>query len=140
MLYSVAHFQYSFAEDWQQALFEQNLADIGFETFLDSDAYIQTALLRREQLDQLVAHTPEVTLLNVEACPDENWNATWESEHQEQHIPLPNDEVLIRPHCAFGAGYHDTTSMLVERLITYAKENDINHCRVLDNGCGTGIA
>lgn len=132
MKYSVAHFQTSFAEQWQADIFAQALCDIGFDTIDGSDAYIPTALLDLPALHSLVTQTEGVSLLSVEDCPDENWNAVWESEHAVEQLPMG---VVIVPHCAFGAGHHETTGMLIDALM----ERDWTGCRVLDNGCGTGV-
>ena len=132
MLYSVAHFQTSFAEQWQADIFAQSLCDIGFDTIDGSDAYIPTAHLDIPALQAVVAQTEGVSLLSVEECPDENWNAVWESEHAAEQLPM---DVVIIPHCAFGAGHHETTGMMIDALM----ERDLSGCRVLDNGCGTGV-
>lgn len=132
MQYSVAHFQTSFAEQWQADIFAQALCDIGFDTIDGSDAYIPTAHLDIPALQALVAQTEGVVLLSVEECPDENWNAVWESEHAAEQLPM---DVVIIPHCAFGAGHHETTGMMIDALM----ERDLSGCRVLDNGCGTGV-
>ena len=150
MQYSVAHFQTSFAEQWQADVFAQALCDIGFDTIEDTpsdndnsqmvncpivqslSAYIPTAHLDIPALQALVAQTEGVSLLSVEECPDENWNAVWESEHTAEQLPM---DVLIIPHCAFGAGHHETTGMMIDALM----ERDLTGCRVLDNGCGTGV-
>lgn len=131
MQYTVAHFEYHFAAPWGQSLWEQQLADIGFETFDQADAYIQTQLLNHDALQALLAEQSEVKLLSVEDCPDENWNATWEAEHPAEELPLG---VRIVPHCAFGAGHHETTSMMVQALLDHRPTG-----RVLDMGCGTGV-
>ena len=150
MQYSVAHFQTSFAEQWQADIFAQALCDIGFDTIEDTpsdndncqmvncpivqslSAYIPTAQLDKAALQALVAQTEGVSLLSVEECPDENWNAVWESEHAAEQLPM---DVLIIPHCAFGAGHHETTGMMIDALM----ERDLTGCQVLDNGCGTGV-
>ena len=150
MQYSVAHFQTSFAEQWQADIFAQSLCDIGFDTIEDTpsdndnsqivncpivqslSAYIPTAQLDKAALQALVAQTEGVSLLSVEECPDENWNAVWESEHAAEQLPM---DVVIIPHCAFGAGHHETTGMMIDALM----ERDLSGCRVLDNGCGTGV-
>ena len=132
MQYSVAHFQTSFAEQWQADIFAQALCDIGFDTIDGSDAYIPTVHLDIPALQALVAQTEGVSLLSVEECPNENWNAVWESEHAAEQLPM---DVVIIPHCAFGAGHHETTGMMIDALM----ERDLTGCRVLDNGCGTGV-
>ena len=139
MQYSVVHLKYSFAQEWEQALFEQALCDIGFEVFDGENAYVQTAILDENQvaLEALIAETEGIELLSIELCEDSNWNARWEAEHEIIELPL---DVRITPHCAFGAGHHETTSMMIEALIQAQKQGYFTHTRhVLDMGCGTGV-
>lgn len=139
MQYSVAHLRYSFAQDWQQELFEQAMCDLGFEVFDEADAYIQTALLeeQRDAIMQIIAQTDGVEFIAWEDCPDENWNAQWEAEYQPIQLPM---DVRITPHCAFGAGHHETTSMMIQSLIEYQSNGYFTSPRsVLDMGCGTGV-
>ena len=148
MLYTQCTFAVTMP-DWQRALFEQDLADVGFEAFCETEtdngpvslAYIQTSLFRRQAMEQIVSAYDGVMLLSAEDCPDDNWNQAWEQEHPQFTIELPNSQVLIQSHCAFGAGYHETTSMLIQALIRHYTSNTTHHtpCTVLDNGCGTGI-
>ncbi len=134
MRYSVAHLRYSFPEQWQQDVFEQALCNLGFEVFDGSDAYIPTTILqaRQEEIKALITNTVGVELMNLQDCADEDWNAVWESEHPAEELPLG---VVIVPHCAFGAGHHETTSMLIDALI----ERQEAFPQVLDMGCGTGV-
>lgn len=139
MQYSVVHLNYSFTEDWQQELLEQELGDLGFEVFDGSDAYIQTAVLddNNEAIQALLSEAEGVTLLSIEQCEDINWNATWEAEHEIIELPLG---VRITPHCAFGAGHHETTSMMIEALQQAQADGVFAHpTTVLDMGCGTGV-
>ena len=139
MQYSVAHLQYSFAEEWQQELFEQSMCDLGFEVFDEANAYIQTAVLleQRDAILQLIAQTDGVEFIAWEDCPDENWNAQWEAEHECIELPLG---VRITPHCAFGAGHHETTSMMIQALMEQQTIGYFSSPRsVLDMGCGTGV-
>ena len=142
MNYSVAHFIYRFEEDWQKDLFLQSLADIGFDSFEDDKAYIPTDLYDEQQLSALVVGREDVQLSDVRQCEDRNWNEEWEKEHPEFEINLKSTatgrtaNIHIIPRCAFGAGYHETTSMMLDALQT-AHLNLLNS--VLDNGCGTGI-
>ena len=139
MQYSVVHLSYSFTEDWQQELLEQDLCDLGFEVFDGSNAYIQTAIFEenREAIQELLSQTEGVLLLGTEQCEDINWNAAWEAEHEIIELPLG---VRITPHCAFGAGHHETTSMMIEALLQAQADGLFAHpTTVLDMGCGTGV-
>ena len=139
MQYSVVHFSYRFDQTWQQDLFEQDLCDLGFEVFDGENAYIQTSVLEENQqaLNALITNTEGVSLLSTEECEDINWNATWEAEHEIVELPLG---VRITPHCAFGAGHHETTSMMIEALMEAQEQGYFAQERhVLDMGCGTGV-
>lgn len=134
MRYSVAIFDYSFPQEWQADLFHQQLFDLGFDTIDENKAYIPTETLHacRAELEYLCDETEGVLLVSIDDCPDENWNAVWENEHPIQELPLG---IRIIPHCAFGAGHHETTSMLINTLIA----TDLSGKKVLDQGTGTGV-
>lgn len=133
MQYTEVIFQTPFTEEYQWDMFYQGLADLGFESFMEEKAYIQTELLQNAKL-QAYAHAQGVSVAAINACPDENWNATWEAEHEMEDLPMG---VKIIPHCAFGAGHHETTGMMVDAIIRLAEEQPLGE--VLDQGCGTGI-
>lgn len=142
MKYNVLHIQTYFAEEWQKDLFDQQLFDLGVDTiaglepeqvshaeyYIPSEIWTENA----DEIEALCAATQGVTFLDAEACPDENWNAVWESEHPMQELPLG---VKIIPHCAFGAGHHETTSILINTLVL----SDLSGKNVLDHGTGTGV-
>lgn len=134
MQYHVLHIETCFAEEWQADVFNQQICELGVDTISDSDYYIPSDVWTQnaDEIEALCAATEGVTLLRAEACPDENWNATWEAEHPMQELPLG---VKIIPHCAFGAGHHETTSMIINSLLS-AHLTDKN---VLDHGTGTGV-
>ena len=154
MKYHVLHITTDFAEEWQKEVFDQELCDLGVDTIDDAglepeqaghaDYYIPSDLWEQNQeaIQTQISDTEGATLLSVDEVPDENWNAVWEAEHPEQELPLG---VKIIPHCAFGAGHHETTAMMIEALMT---PHLTSPCRggttltgknVLDNGCGTGV-
>ena len=138
MKYHVLHIKTSFPEEWRKAVFDQMLCNIGVDTIDGDDYYLPSEIW--EQKEKLIRATINVEyhmdksaqLLSVEACPDENWNATWESEHPMQELSLG---VKIIPHCAFGAGHHETTSMMIDSLVA----SDLSDKIVLDHGTGTGV-
>lgn len=139
MQYSVVHLTYNFKESWQQDIFEQAMCDLGFEVFDQSDAYIQTIILSdiQKEVEALIKKTEGVELLGIEECEDHNWNAAWEAEHEIEKLPM---EVRITPHCAFGAGHHETTSMMINAILKAQEQGQIDaNYSVLDMGCGTGV-
>lgn len=134
MLYHVLHIKTNFSEEWQKDLFDQQLCDLGVDT-IDGDLYYIPSELWETQntnIQSQISYTEGAELLQAEACPDENWNATWEAEHPVQELPLG---VKIVPHCAFGAGHHETTAMMIEQLTA----TDLHGQTVLDHGTGTGV-
>jgi len=136
MKYSVAVFKYSFDQEWQQDLFEAELGELGFDMFDGEKAYILTDQLDETALQNFVAQREGVVLLHVEQCEERNWNETWETEHPLINLPL---DIQIRPHGAFGDGFHETTGMMIDRLISTQDLLATNMNAVLDNGCGTGV-
>ena len=147
MKYHVLHIKTDFAEEWQKEVFDQELCDLGVDT-IDAglepeqaghaDYYIPSDLWEQNQdaIQAQISDTEGATLLSVEEVPDENWNAVWEAEHPVQELPLG---VKIIPHCAFGAGHHETTARMIEALINFKSQISNFKFNVLDNGCGTGV-
>lgn len=145
MKYVEAKIKCEFAQEYLRDLFVQGLADLGFESFIDDDdaadngnatgttlcAYIQADALNETALRTYLSEAGQ-QLLALSPVPDTNWNAAWEAEHPVMELPLG---VRITPHCAFGAGHHETTSMMIENLLA----TDLNGTSVLDMGCGTGV-
>ena len=134
MRYHCLHIETRFAEEWQADVFNQQICELGVDT-IDGDAYYipsEVWAAHRAEIESLCTETEGATLLSTEECPDENWNATWEAEHPKMELPL---DITIVPHCAFGAGHHETTSMMIEALM----ETDLKDKKVLDHGTGTGV-
>ncbi len=65
-----------------------------------------------------------------------NWVPVWERET----FVLPAGEAVLwlDPGMAFGTGNHETTRLVVERLVTLSDPNRTS-ARVIDAGCGSGI-
>lgn len=134
MKYNVIHIETAFAEEWQADVFNQQICELGVDTIDAADYYIPSELWAEnaDEIEALCAATEGVTLIGAEECPDENWNAVWEAEHPMQELPLG---VKIIPHCAFGAGHHETTSMIINTLVC----SHLSGKNVLDHGTGTGV-
>lgn len=134
MLYHVLHIKTVFAEEWQRDVFDQQICELGVDTIDAEEYYIPSELWQQnaDEIERFCAATEGVTLVGAEQCPDENWNAAWEAEHPVHELPLG---IKIIPHCAFGAGYHETTSLLINMLLSAHLTDKI----VLDHGTGTGV-
>ena len=137
MKYHVLHIQTDFAEEWQADVFNQQISELGIDTIDAQDYYIQSELWEQnaDEIKTLCASTEGVSMLGVEECPDNNWNAAWEAEHPMMELPLG---VKIIPHCAFGAGHHETTSMMIDALL-HTSVLHFPQSTVLDHGTGTGV-
>lgn len=151
----VTFYSSPFSEDIYDAL-AADLANIGFESFVQSDntllAYINSALFS----SVLIEKTIENFVLDVEIkfsfkpIEDKNWNEEWEKNffnpiiiedkciiHSSFHIPQDKYEyqILIDPKMSFGTGHHQTTRLMIKEIL----DNKIEGKTVLDMGCGTAI-
>jgi ribosomal protein L11 methyltransferase len=133
------------------------LADSGYESFLPDDNGL-TAYIRAEDYDydatrQAIANCP-IPLTNVTVSDNriegQDWNAEWEKHyfkpivigdkcviHSSFHtdIPKADYDIVIDPKMAFGTGHHQTTTLILQRLLS----TDLNGLTVTDMGTGTGI-
>lgn len=136
MNYSVIHMQWGPHEEWEEEVLCQDLADAGCDSFMEQDAYVPTDLLDPTRIDNVLGAYRWVESYRIEQLKEENYNATWEQEHPLWEVSLRGGTTIqIMPHSAFGAGYHETTTMMVESL----QAMDLRGKTVMDNGCGTGI-
>jgi len=155
MKYSEVIFTRIVGEEWQQDLFIAELADIGFDTFEDTEtgfaAFIPTANLDLQALETVILQQEDGFEVRYEVVDiqDQNWNKLWESNFSP--ILIDNDcyvranfhpakpeiryEIIIDPKMSFGTGHHQTTTM----ILRYILENNFQDKEVLDMGCGTGI-
>lgn len=142
-------------EDYHQDLLINELAQIGFDTFEESDlgfkAYITTDKFKQCVLDERLKEFNDLFTFSYETnlIPAKNWNEVWESNFEAIDIdgkihvratfhPTKENveyEIVIDPKMAFGTGHHQTTAM----MMAYMLESDFKDKTVLDMGCGTGI-
>ena len=165
MKYNIAIIRCDELAEWQVDILTQQLADMGFDSFeQEADklhAYVPTDIVDSDSgfeqaLRELLADN-QAALQRFEPCNDENWNAVWEAEHPIEELPMG---VRITPHCAFGAGHHETTSMMIDQLVERQKKKGkslitsdslsdsgllslsaavFSLSSVLDMGTGTGV-
>ncbi|MBC6111996.1 50S ribosomal protein L11 methyltransferase [Pedobacter fastidiosus] len=155
MQYIKAIFKFKSIEDYQQDLLIADLADLGFDTFEDSENGF-TAFVIKENFNEqalinlLNEHSEEFkTEYSLEDVADENWNSEWEKNFSPLiiddvcyvratfHEPQPSYpyEIVIDPKMAFGTGHHQTTTMVMQYILAA----DLKDKNILDMGCGTGI-
>ncbi|MFD1257613.1 50S ribosomal protein L11 methyltransferase [Mucilaginibacter terrae] len=143
------------AESHHQDLLINELAQLGFDTFEETDfgfkAYIPSEDFDKGQVDgclelysDMISFSYEVNLI-----PQKNWNEVWESNFNPIrvgnqiyvratfHEPKPEfpHEIVIDPKMAFGTGHHDTTCLMMSSML----DTNLHGKNVLDMGCGTGI-
>lgn len=112
----------------------------------------QKIALIEKDLSEMKKNSP-LDLGTLETIKREIDGDLWREQWKEHFKPIPIGKVVIVPewidykekeseikilldsNMAFGTGEHETTSMCVEMLAKYVKENDT----VLDVGCGSGI-
>jgi ribosomal protein L11 methyltransferase len=131
------------------------LADIGFESFVETEtglqAYIPEKIYNANLLENTIEQvvTQSKVTYNVNKIPKQNWNAVWESNFEPIYIedeiavvaPFHNIKkkftytIVIEPKMSFGTGHHETTSLVMSQML----EIDFKNKAVLDMGCGTGI-
>lgn len=165
MKYFVANFKIECEAELMQPareLLSAAACEAGFEAFEDTDdgllGYVQRPMYDKEALDAAIAdYMPEGAAVSyaVEEVPDQNWNQGWEDEgfepigvsdnlviydakHTDREMFAGDDGVMrifIEARNAFGTGTHQTTRMILRRLLTM----DVQGKSLLDCGCGTGI-
>ena len=133
------------------------LADIGFESFVESDsgieAFVQEKLYSEEAIAEVLEHLPlENTNVryHIEFIEGKDWNEEWEKNffhpilidnqciiHSSFHTDIPQVpyDIVINPKMAFGTGHHATTSLMVSYLLPL----DLKNKSFLDMGCGTAV-
>lgn len=165
MKYFVANFKIECEPELMQPareLLSAAACEAGFEAFEDTEdglqGYVQRPLYNKEALDEAIAdYMPEgaTVTYDVEEVPDQDWNQGWEEEgfepigvsenliiydakHTDMNMFAGNDGVMrifIEARNAFGTGTHQTTRMILRRLLGM----NLNGKKVLDCGCGTGV-
>lgn len=155
MQYIQVTFSFINIQEYQQDLLINELAEIGFNTFEDTDngfsAFIEDSNYSQYNLtDALIQFENEFeyayTVTEIEA---ENWNEEWEKNFEPLiidetcyiratfHAPQPQYtyEIVIDPKMAFGTGHHQTTTMMMQYILAA----DVAGKTILDMGSGTGI-
>ncbi|MBL4670527.1 MAG: 50S ribosomal protein L11 methyltransferase [Flavobacteriales bacterium] len=131
------------------------LAEIGFESFVETnngiEAYIQSEKFIEKAIKGLniLQNTNFKIEYSTKKIADQNWNAEWEKNFELINVegecciraPFHNKiegikyDIIIDPKMSFGTGHHETTYLMIKRLLNLNLENK----KVLDMGCGTGI-
>jgi ribosomal protein L11 methyltransferase len=132
------------------------LGEIGFESFLPTEeslaAYISEPLFDEVKLKTLVTEFPFEAAIEykVTQIESKNWNEEWEKNFFEpivigndcvihssfhKNVPKAKYDIVIDPKMAFGTGHHETTSLVIGRILQMELEGKT----LLDMGCGTAV-
>ncbi|MFA7489708.1 MAG: 50S ribosomal protein L11 methyltransferase [Mariniphaga sp.] len=143
-------------EDWVRDILAARLAEIGFESFIETgsglEGFIPVVHFDEDEVNQqlLLFEKDFNFTCSFELIKSKNWNEEWEKNYFKplviageclvrapfhKEYPACKYEIVIEPNMAFGTGNHETTAMMLEAIL---KENLIGKS-VLDMGCGTGI-
>lgn len=131
------------------------LAEIGFESFVDTEDGFE-AYIQETDFDE--SNIKEISLLSndefkieytINKIAQQNWNEEWEKSFDPIFVDekcmirapfheKPSDnviDIIIEPKMSFGTGHHETTHLIVSRLLNL----ELTDKTVLDMGSGTGI-
>ena len=143
-------------EEYISDVLAEELGEIGFDSFVPSeeglDAYIPESLFDEAKLKALLDDFPfEASIsYNINQIESKNWNEEWEKNFFEpivigndcvihssfhKNVPQAKYDIVIDPKMAFGTGHHETTSLVIGRLLTMELEGKT----LLDMGCGTAV-
>jgi len=131
------------------------LADIGFESFIETEtgllAYMPSAKFSVKEIEnmEILKNSNFSIGYEYKIIKDKNWNEEWESNYSPVFIAgkccvrasfHPKTEgfkydIIIEPKMSFGTAHHETTSLMIENIMTLNLKNK----HVLDMGCGTAV-
>ena len=131
------------------------LGEIGFESFVETDngvlAYIPSISYSQQKIESLEILQTGIAIFeySFKLIKAQNWNAVWESSFEPIvvndicavrapfHAPVKgiNYDIVIEPKMSFGTGHHETTFLMMEKLL----KMDVKKQHVLDIGCGTAV-
>lgn len=131
------------------------LSEVGFESFVETadgvEAYIQLPMFDEALIKELsLLNNPNFKVdYSIKNIADQNWNAEWEKNFElinvenecvirapfHEEIDSIEYDIVIDPKMSFGTGHHETTYLMIKRLLAL----DLLGKHVMDMGCGTGV-
>lgn len=132
------------------------MAMLLYDGFIETPTGLRASILtkdfNKEALSKLINKYQSLTSIEISKIENEaikNWNEVWESNFQplvvenqilvyapfhkvEKKYPY---QIQIEPQMAFGTGHHETTYLMLQKLL----HTNCTGKSVLDFGCGTGI-
>ncbi len=138
------------------------LSEISFESFVDSEkgfsAFIKEEEYAENTVKSIFSKYSDSFKINysTKIIKQQNWNKEWESSFQpiEVDIGLSDKQekcyirapfhkakkdfkydIIIEPKMSFGTGHHNTTQLMIQKLMKL----NVKNTSLLDMGCGTGV-
>lgn len=142
--------------DYECDILSALLCDEGYETFTTDEtgmsAYIKKELYNEDDVKAALNGFDFSSEIKYTATliEGEDWNKTWEQDsfkpivigdecviHGSAHTDYPKAkyDMVINPKMSFGSGHHQTTTMMLQRLLKMLLEGK----SLMDVGTGTGI-
>lgn len=143
-----------FTEEMAEILTAE-LSELPFDSFVVEEpflkCYIQTTEYRPSDVKVLLSGYPAAAGFTAVPVQGRNWNQDWENRFQpivvdgkvtikakfNENVPRTRFNIWIDPQMAFGTGSHNTTYMMMQRMLGI--ESLIKDHSVVDMGCGTAI-
>jgi ribosomal protein L11 methyltransferase len=156
MNYTEIDFSIEPYEEYISDVLISELGEIGYDSFLPSEkglkAYIPSDNFNEQDLQNMLDEFPFEAFIQykVTQIESKNWNEEWEKHYFEpivignecvihssfhKNVPKATYDIIIDPKMAFGTGHHETTSLMIGRLLNM----DLEGKKVLDMGCGTAV-
>jgi len=143
-------------EEYISDVLISELGEIGFDSFVSTEtglvAYALETAFDEAKLKDLLSDFPFEASIDykVTQIESKNWNEEWEKHYFEpivignecvihssfhKNVPKAKYDIVIDPKMAFGTGHHETTSLVIGRLL----QMDLQDKTLLDMGCGTAV-
>ena len=143
-------------EEYISDVLISELGEIGFDSFVSTEtglvAYALETAFNEAKLKDLLSDFPFEASIDykVTQIESKNWNEEWEKHYFEpivignecvihssfhKNVPKAKYDIVIDPKMAFGTGHHETTSLVIGRLL----QMDLQNKSLLDMGCGTAV-
>jgi ribosomal protein L11 methyltransferase len=156
MNYTEIDFSIEPYEEYISDVLISELGEIGYDSFLPSEkglkAYIPSDNFNEQDLQNMLDEFPFEAFIQykVTQIESKNWNEEWEKHYFEpivignecvihssfhKNVPKATYDIIIDPKMAFGTGHHETTSLMIGRLL----KMDLKGKKILDMGCGTAV-
>ena len=123
-----------FTEEMAEILTAE-LSELPFDSFVTEEpflkCYIQTSEYRPSDVKVILSGYPAAVEFKAAPVQGRNWNQAWEQEFQpivvdgkvtikaqfNKDVPRTRFNIWIDPQMAFGTGYHQTTYMMMQRML-----------------------